>query len=58
MFFECIKKMFPLGHLDMKVIGQWLQSVRFLFGRNLRGSPIGQWLQTVSNIKHIRRVGC
>ena len=32
-----------------------VQSVIFLFGRDLLGNFIGQWLHTVSNIEHIRR---
>ena len=55
--------MFPLGcrqkenFIEVDLIGLWLQSVIFLFGRHLWGSSIGQWLQTVSNIKYIRRWG-
>ena len=58
-FLGCIKNKFPLGYLKMKLIGQWLQSAMFLFGRNLWGSPIDQWLQALSinSIKHIRRWG-
>ena len=55
--------MFPLGFqlrgniIEGDLIGRWLQSVMFLFGRHLWGSPIGQWVQTVSNIKHVRKWG-
>ena len=43
--------MFPLGYLEMKLIGQWLKSVMFLFGRNLWGAPLasGYILYLTSN---------
>ena len=40
MFFGCIQKMFRLRYLEMKFIGQWLQSVMFLSGRKYGGAPL------------------